>query len=91
MNGMSFAHADPSALFAEAQGKAMADAHDRAVRLAALTGRQLGPVVEVIEGGSRPPVPVRDFARAAMAMEAVPISPGELDVSAVVTVRYAWA
>ncbi len=91
MNGLSFAHADPSALFAEAQGKAMADARDRAVRLAELAGRQLGPVVEVVEGGSRPPVPVRDFQRTAMAMEAVPISPGELDVSAVVLVRYAWA
>ncbi len=92
MNGMSFGHSDPSALYADAQTKAMVDARERAQRLAELAGRVLGPVVEVVEGApGRPPMPFPGRRVAAMAMEAAPVSPGELEVSAVVTVRFAWA
>ena len=61
-------------------------------RLAELAGRPLGPAVEMVEGGAgRPPTPLGGFRMATVAMDAVPVSPGELDVSVVVTVRYAWA
>ena len=92
LNGMSFEHSDTSQLVADAQRQAMTDALARATRLAELADRQLGPAVEIVEGGSRrPPIPLGGVQRMAMAMEAVPVSPGELEVSVVVTVRYAWA
>jgi uncharacterized protein len=93
MTGMSFGHSDPSALFAEAQERAMTDARDRATRLAELAGRSLGPVVEVIEGrAGGPPVPIPGPRQMAMAVaDFMPVSPGELEVSAVVSVRFAWA
>ena len=92
LNGMSFDHSDSSNLVADAQRQAMTDAHARATRLAELAGRPLGPAVEIVEGGAgRPPTPLGGFRMATVAMDAVPVSPGELNVSVVVTVRYAWA
>lgn len=92
MNGMAFAHADESALQAQARETAMHDARARAEQLAGLAGRQLGPVQEVVEGTSGgPPVPVDGRMFALAAAPAVPVSGGQLEVTARVVVRWAWA
>ena len=91
MNGMSFAHSDPSSLQALAREKAVDAAKAKAEQLAELTGRTLGEVREVAEGqvGVGPPVPIGRMMAAAAA--AVPVSGGQLEVSAAVTIRWAWA
>jgi uncharacterized protein YggE len=91
MNGMSFAHSDPSSLQAQARAKAVDAAKAKAEQLAALTGRTLGEVREVAEGqaGVGPPVPIGRMMAAAA--EAVPVSGGQLEVNAAVTIRWAWA
>jgi len=91
MNGMSFAHSDPSSLQAQARQAAVDAARGKAEQLAALTGRALGEVREIAEGpmGAGPPVPIGRMM--AVAAESVPVSGGQLEVNAAVTIRWAWA
>ena len=89
MQGMAFAHADPRELESRARAAAMEDARGKARQLATLAGRDLGEVLDVVEGEPpvRPfPVPRR---AAALAAEVLPVSGGELEVTAAVTVRWA--
>lgn len=86
MDGMAFAHSDPSALAAQARAAAFADARATAEQLAAMAGRSLGDVVLLEEGAPSGPGPLRARAMAADAA----VDPGELEVTAAVTVRWAW-
>ncbi len=90
-NGLSFAHSDPTALRATAREAAFRDAQARAEQLAALAGRPLGAVREVVEVDASAPVPVgRAYAMVASA-EPVPVDAGEQEVRAAVTVSWDWA
>ncbi len=80
--------ADPSALRDQARAAAWDDARHRAEQHAEAAGRELGGVVEVVEGGPSGgggPGPVRAFK----AMDAeVSVEPGGVDVA--VQVRVTW-
>lgn len=88
--GIRFEIEDPSALQADARKKAVADARQRAERLAQLAGVKLGPAVSIqeTEGGGSGPVP----AFAMMKSDAAaPIERGELTVTTSVQIVYALA
>lgn len=90
LDGMSFSHSDPSALLVVARQVAFADARAKAEQFAALAGRTLGEVVRVDETlGGGGPIPVFR-AQAAFAGD-LAVEPGEQEVTAAVTVRWAWA
>jgi len=86
--GIRFELEDPSPLQAEARKKAVADARDRAERLAQLAGLKLGPAVSIteVDGGGGGPVPM--FAMAKMDSSA-PVERGELTVTTTVQIVYA--
>lgn len=80
--GLDFDLADPSMALDEARSGAVADAARRARVLAEAAGVSLGPIRSITEGGG----PVRGAATA-LAREAG-IAPGELTLSAEVTIVY---
>jgi len=84
MDSIRLEVSDPAAAQAAAREAAWADASTRAAHWAALSGRRLGAVQWVQEGGSVAPM------GRAMAMS-VPVEAGQQPVSADVTVRWAWA
>lgn len=78
---------DPSAAQRQARTLAIEDAHTTAEDLAAAAQRQLGDVLKIVEAdASSPPQPV--IAEAQMAAEAVPIAPGQTELSVTVHVTY---
>lgn len=92
VQGVSFSIEDDTELLRQARDKAFADAKSKAEQYATLTGRTLGradAVSEVQNGGARP-----EFAAAAYdtasggSVATTPISPGQLETTLVVTVRY---
>jgi uncharacterized protein YggE len=90
VDGVEPAIEDAAPLRARARELAWADALDRATRLAALAGRELGPVEEVVEGGpSSGPVPLGKAEAVSLAARDVSVQPGELDVTVVLHVRWA--
>lgn len=90
VNGISFTTEDDSEPMAAARHAAWEDAVAKAGQLASLAGRELGPVVSIIETQGRPPMP---FARAAMAMadRATPIEPGSATLVVHLDVHFAFA
>lgn len=88
LDGIGFALADPAPLAAAAREAAFADARERAEQYAALAGRRLGAVVEVVEGGGGPGPVARTLAAAAPAGDALAVEPGTQEVRATVTVRW---
>lgn len=71
--------------------KAVTDARRKAEALARAAGMQLGPIMELSEGGAyvQPPQPM--YATRGMAMEMAtptPVQPGQLDIHASVTMVY---
>lgn len=71
--------------------KAVTDARRKAEALARAAGMQLGPIMELSEGGAyvQPPQPL--YATRGMAMEMAtptPVQPGQLDIHASVTMVY---
>jgi uncharacterized protein len=88
--GLHFEIEDPSPLLVEARQKAVADAHDRAERLARLAGVKLGAPLSISErndDASRP----SPYAPQAMRMDSapVPVELGQIGVSASVVIVYA--
>ncbi|MGE5608711.1 MAG: SIMPL domain-containing protein [Bacillota bacterium] len=71
----------------EAMQMAVQEARSKAQTIASAMGVQLGSVVEVVEGSSVIERPM-GAARMALAEVATPVQPGQLNVDAVVTVRY---
>ena len=89
VNNVQYTFADPAALAARARELAVQDARAKARQLADLVGVTLGPVLMVSDASTSggPVMPV-DMARYSMAEGSVPVSGGQLSVSAFVSVRY---
>ncbi len=88
MNRLFFEVADPKPLLDEARDAAVADALAKAVRYAQAASVELGSIMSIEEGGFQEPRPMLRAAEA-MATGAVPIAPGEAEVTASVTVTFA--
>jgi len=84
MSGIEFIVSEQSKLLDRARDDAIADAHRKAELYAKAAGARLGHVVAISDEGSTPaPRPMQ-----ALRAGAVPISPGEQTLRAVVTVSY---
>lgn len=88
MNGLSFGVKERDALETEARAAAVQDAQSRAQTLAVAAGVKLGDVLSISEGGAAVPF-AADRAMMMEARAAVPISGGEIDVNANVTMVFA--
>lgn len=84
MSGIEFVVSEQSKLLDRARDDAIADARRKAELYAKAAGARLGHVVAISEEGStQPPHPMQTLRASA-----VPISPGEQTLKAVVTVSY---
>jgi uncharacterized protein YggE len=90
VGGISFGIAEPAPLLDEARRKAIADARRKAELFASAAGVALGRVTRIDEVGGGGPVPVA-YGRMMAEAAAAPVAPGQLDLSASVTVRFAIA
>jgi len=88
VNGIEFGLSDPAAAADAARHEALKDARRKAELYAADAGVTLGRLRSIEEQGGNYPTPVAMNAMRATA-QAVPIAPGEQQVSAAITVRYA--
>ncbi|RUL87087.1 SIMPL domain-containing protein [Tautonia sociabilis] len=88
MNGISFRVERSETLLDEARKRAVAEARRKAEQLCGELGVVLGAPVQVVEGGGFIPPPQPMMARAMMAAEAVPVSPGEQELSVSVQVVF---
>ncbi len=89
---ISFGVADPVPAANRAREAAMADARAKATQLARLAGVGLGRPIAVTESTTSTPPPVpfgAGVADAASAIRAVPVSPGENEITVTVQVTYA--
>ena len=88
MGGLQFGLSDRDGLEDTARERAVADALRKAAVLAAAAGVELGSILTLTEGGtSGGPAPVMRMAAEAMAD--VPVAPGEMTVSATVSITFA--
>ena len=87
-HGLSFGLQDPEPAMDDARRAAVADAMRKARLYAEAAGLMLGPVLEMSESGAAAPRP-EQMARAALALESVPIAEGEVSVRASVTMVFA--
>lgn len=87
--GIVFDIAEPTPIEDEARRAAFEDARRRASLYAEAAGATLGPAIDIVEGGRGGPRP--ELAAAAMSdrARAVPIAPGEREISASVSVVFA--
>jgi uncharacterized protein len=88
--GLRFEIEDPSPLQAEARKEAVADARQRAERLAQLSGVKLGPAQSIteVDGGGSGPMPMYASARAD---SSAPVERGELTITTTVQIVYSLA
>ena len=88
LDGLQFDLADRSEAEADARRAAVADATDKAEVFAEAAGVSLGRVTAILEQGygGGGPMPMMDMARAESM--AVPVAPGELTVTAEVTMSW---
>ena len=90
LQGISFRLRDDGEARAEAMRQAVAEAAVQAKAIADALGVRLGPVQEVVAGGYdvRPPTPYVGARFAVAEMAATPVQPGEVGITASVTVTY---
>ena len=91
ISGPGFTISEDSKYTVEAIDIAVADARKNAEAMAKAAGKSVGDVISISDSGvSVPPVPMYydSTAMSAKSSAAVPISPGQLDVSANVTVVF---
>jgi uncharacterized protein len=90
VTGIRFELRDPQAAYHEALRRAVAQAREEATVLAEALGETLGPVIQVSTGGIQlPPVRMEAVGISLRAMDAAPpVQPGELDVTATVSITY---
>jgi uncharacterized protein YggE len=81
IGGISFGIADTSALLNDARKAAVADAQARAATLATAAGLKVGDVISISESAAYSPVPMMAAGDMAMAREAVPIQPGQQQIT----------
>jgi uncharacterized protein YggE len=86
VNGPAMSVADQGKLYRQALKAAVADARLSAETLAAASGRSLGKVTSVVEGGGATPVPM--FEKAAASDAGTPIEAGTQQTTASVTVTF---
>ena len=90
INGPTFTISEDAKYRPEAIGKAVADARKNAESMAKAAGKRVGDVISISETSVSAPGPVFDSAMSSgKAAVPVPISPGQLDVTANVTVVFA--
>jgi hypothetical protein len=90
IHGISFSVDDPDSLQAQARDEAIANAREKATRLAQESGANLGEVLVISENvGSSPPTPVfrGDFAMGE-AESSVPVQSGQQTVNANVQITF---
>jgi len=85
--GPSLSRSDADALYDQALEKAVADAKDRAARLAKAAGRELGRVTALVESGASE-TPMFAAKREAAADAGTPVVSGGQETSASVSVTY---
>lgn len=90
IHGVSFSHANPEAQLDIARRNAITEARRRADLYAQALGMRVVRVVAVSEGGGySPPMPVPMLAARSMAQDAAtPVSPGEIETRANVSVTF---
>jgi uncharacterized protein len=86
VSGPAFTTSDEDSLYRQALKAAVADARAKAQTLAAAAGASLGGVTAIVESSSAP-IPFIDRAAA----PATPVQPGTQEVTANVTVTFAFA
>jgi len=86
----AFTVADAGSLESQARAAAMADARGRAEQLAQLVGAELGPVVQISEGGMVAPLPIEPRGLAPVS-HSTPIEGGELAITARIQATYETA
>lgn len=87
-SGISFDLDDRAQALSEARRAAVRDAIDKAGLYAGAAGLALGNVIEMIEGGAdqgQRPMPIM----AMRSSDSMPVAPGEIEISAALTVRFA--
>ncbi len=89
VNGLHFEVEDDAALLDLARQAAVKDARHRAETLARAAGRGVGRALEIREGESASPGPVRTRMLAAEASASVPLQAGSHQLSVTVTVQWA--
>ncbi|MSO94401.1 MAG: DUF541 domain-containing protein [Thermoleophilia bacterium] len=87
VNGPTLGFADQGKLYREALKEAVADARESAEVLATASGRSLGRVTSVIEGGGSAPVPM--YEKSAVSDIGTPVEPGTQETRAAITVTFA--
>lgn len=88
INGPTFTVADPAPTRAQAIDKAVADARKSAEAMAKAGGKTVGAVLSMSSSdAAQPPTPYYD-SFSARSSKSVPIEPGQLDVTANVTVVF---
>jgi uncharacterized protein YggE len=87
LGGVAFSIADPSPLLQQARVKAVEDARQKAQAYAAAAGVKLGRILFIRDANPGMPRPV--MAARVLAATPVPVSPGEQEIEASVTVTYA--
>ena len=91
VRGVSFALEDNEGLLEAARGAAFADARQKAEHYAGLADRGLGPLVSLSEAVESDPsrIPYEGADAEGAAAEAIPVMPGEAEVSVRITVVWA--
>lgn len=91
LGGAALGFSDSAALAAAARAAAWQDAQAKAAQLAALAGRSLGPVLRLEENAAGGPAPLPAVREAALMAADLPVLPGTAELSARLTVSWAWA
>ena len=85
VSGPGLSSSDAEELYRKALADAVDEARERAQVLAKASGRSLGEISAIVEGGGSMPLP---YAERLAADSATPIVPGEQETSATVTVTF---
>ena len=86
ISGPSMSSSNAEELYRRALAKAVGEARERAQVLAKASGRSLGEISTIVEGGGSSPLPYAE--RAAFDAASTPIVPGEQETQATVTVTF---
>ncbi|WP_242336809.1 MULTISPECIES: SIMPL domain-containing protein [Anaeromyxobacter] len=90
LRGLTFERDDPAPQRQEALANAVAVARAKAEAMAKAAGVSLGAVVAIEEGAAERPIPLAKYRTQAMvATDGAPVTPGELEIDASVSVTYA--
>jgi len=86
VSGPGLSSSNAEELYRSALAKAVTDARLRAEVLAKASGRSLGPITTIVEGGAAMPAPYAE--RAALDAGSTPIVPGQQETSASISVTF---